>query len=87
MSNPAFPGFVSTIFLVQKKDGGTRPIINLRELNQHLVYEHFKMEGMHLLQDLLIRNDFLVKIDLKDANLTVPIWENHRKFLRFQWWH
>ena len=53
MSNTAFPGFVSTIFLVQKKDGGTRPIINLRELNQHLVYEHFKMEGIHLLQDLL----------------------------------
>ena len=87
MSNTAFPGFVSTIFLVQKKDGGTRPIINLRELNQHLVYEHFKMEGIHLLQDLLIRNDFLVKIDLKDAYLTVPIWENHRKFLRFQWGH
>ena len=35
----------------------------------------------------LIRNDFLVKIDLKDAYLTVPIWENHRKFLRFQWGH
>ena len=43
------------------------------------------MKGIYLLQDLSIRNDFLVKIDPKDAYLTVPIWENHREFLRFQW--
>ena len=84
MSNTVFPGFVSTLFLGQKKDGDTHPIINLTELNQHLVYEHFKIEGIHLLQDLLIRNNFMVKIDLNDACLTVPIWGNHWKFLRFQ---
>ena len=27
----------------------------------------------------------MVKIDLKDAYLTVPIWQNHQKYLRFLW--
>ena len=27
----------------------------------------------------------MVSIDLKDAFLSVPIHEQHRKFLRFQW--
>ena len=35
--------------------------------------------------NLLIRpNDFMVKIDLKDAYLTVPIRRDHRRFLRFR---
>ena len=38
-----------------------------------------------MLRDLLKKGDFLVKIDLKDAYLTVPIWENHQKYLHFLW--
>ena len=29
--------------------------------------------------------DYMVKINLKDAYLTVPIWRNHQKYLRFLW--
>ena len=36
-------GFVSTLFLVPQKGGGQRPVVNLRPLNQHIRYEHFKM--------------------------------------------
>ncbi|CAB4020707.1 Hypothetical predicted protein [Paramuricea clavata] len=43
------------------------------------------MEGIHMLRDLLKNGDFLVKIDLKEAYLTVPIWKNHQKYLRFLW--
>ncbi len=35
------------MFVVPKKDGGNRPVVNLKPLNQYLVYEHFKMEGIH----------------------------------------
>ena len=35
--------------------------------------------------DLLQPNDWLGKIDLKDAYFVVPIWEKHQKFLRFVW--
>ena len=46
-------GFLSTIFLVPKKDGGQRPVINLKSLNKFVHTEHFKMEGIHILRDLL----------------------------------
>ena len=43
------------------------------------------MEGTHLLRDLLQPQDWLGKIDLKDAHFVIPIWKEHRKYLRFVW--
>jgi len=45
--------FLSNVFLVPKKDGGFRPVINLKALNHFVPYEHFKMEGLHCLKDIL----------------------------------
>ena len=75
--------FVSQIFLVEKKDGGQRPVVNLK--CQYVKTEHFKMEGLHLLPDLLQAQDWMVKLDLKDAYLQVPIHPNHQHLLTFQW--
>ena len=36
-------GFTSSLFVVPKKDGGNRPVVNLKLLNQVLEYENFKM--------------------------------------------
>ena len=72
-------GFLSTIFLVPKKGGGHRPIINLKKLNEFVPHHHFKMEGIHMLKDLLKQGDFMAKIDLKDAYFAVPISESDRK--------
>ena len=60
-------GFHTTLFLVPQKEGGQRPVVNLRPISQFLPYEHFKMEGFHMLKDLLRKGDYLIKIDLKDA--------------------
>lgn len=38
-----------------------------------------------MLRDLLTKGEFMVKIDLKDAYFTVPIWKNHKTYLRFLW--
>ena len=38
--------FVSNLFLVPKKGGEMRPVINLKDLNVFLKYNHFKMEGI-----------------------------------------
>ena len=66
-------GFVSNLFVIPKKGGRQRPVFNLRQLNQFIQYKHFKMGGIHMLRDLLKPNDFMAKIDLKDAYFTVLI--------------
>ena len=60
-------------FCNTQKGWGHRPVINLKPLNCFIPYEHFKMESIHMLKDLLKKGDYVVKIDLKDAYLTVPI--------------
>ena len=72
--------FLSQIFLVGKKDGGNRPVINLKNLNQH-----FKMKGLHSLKYLLQNRDYMSKIDFKNAYFSVPLSKESRKLGRFQW--
>ena len=76
-------GFFSNLFLVPKKDGSARPVINLRALNQFIPMEHFKMEGMQTLRDLLRQGDWLTKVDLKDAYFSIPIAPEYQRYLRF----
>lgn len=78
-------GFSSTIFLVPKTDGSWRPVINLRALNKHVVTHHFKMESIRTIKGLMQQGDWLLKLDLKDAYLSVPMCQEHQKFLKFQW--
>ena len=77
--------FLSNLFLVEKKDGGNRPVINLKNLNKFIPYEHFKMEGLHCLKFLLEQDDLSCKMDLKEAYFSVPLNKTTQKFVRFQW--
>jgi hypothetical protein len=77
--------FFSSIFLVPKKTGGYRPIINLKNLNSHIRFEHFKMEGMDSVRHLIRPGDWMVKLNLKDAYLSVPVCLEHQPFLCFRW--
>ena len=38
-----------------------------------------------MLKDLLRENNFMSKVDLKDAYFCVLLHRNHQKFLQFQW--
>ena len=78
-------GFFSDVFVVPKKDGGWRPIINLKRLNSFLEIPHFKMESIKSLKDVVLPGDYMVKLDLQDAYLTVPMHRSVCKYLRFCW--
>lgn len=77
--------FINRIFPVTKKDGGTRPVIDCRELNEHIPKIHFKMESLSSVKHTLRRRDYMVKVDIKDAYFHLPIAKRHRRFLRFYW--
>ena len=77
--------FVSPIFVRPKKDGTHRMILNLKNLNQNITYKHFKMETLQTALKLVTPNCYMASVDLKDAYYSVPVREEHRKYLRFQW--
>ena len=58
--------FVSPIFMTKKSDGGPRLILNLKELNKFIKYEHFKMDGIKTIINMVTRNCVIATIDLKD---------------------
>ena len=47
--------FVFNLFIIRKKRGDLRPVINLKPLNlmEFVEYHHFKMEGLNTPLDLV----------------------------------
>lgn len=70
-------------FLVPKKDGSLRPILDLRVLNKHLRKYNFRMLTHGSLARAIKQNDWFTSVDLKDAFFHISIYPPHRKFLRF----
>lgn len=79
------PGFYSRIFLVPKKTGGMRPVIDLSILNTYLVVPHFKMETNRSIRASLLQGMYTTSLDLTDAYFHCPIAPSYRKYLRFMW--
>ena len=75
--------YSSSMFLVAKKSGGKRPVLNLKPLNKFVPNQTFKMEGIHLLKDFLKPNYFMTKLDLSDAYYSIPIDKHSRCYLQF----
>ena len=76
-------GFYSTYFLVPKKTGDLRPILDLRALNEYLKVLPFKMLTISDVLKSVLPGEWFTSIDLKDAYFHVPIAQRHRQFLRF----
>ncbi|KAI2644897.1 Transposon Ty3-G Gag-Pol polyprotein [Labeo rohita] len=76
-------GFYSRYFIVPKKDGGLRPILDLRRLNRSVMKLKFRMLTIKQVISQIRSEDWFVMIDLKDAYFHVSILPQHRKFLRF----
>ncbi len=76
-------GFYSPYFIVPKKSGGLRPILDLRVLNRALHRLPFKMLTPKRIFGCVRPRDWFAAIDLKDAYFHVSILPRHRPFLRF----
>ena len=68
-----------------RKDGGYRPLINLKMLNQLIPFLYFKMEGLSQLKHFAQEGDSIYKLDLKDLYFSLPLDQSSSKFARFLW--
>ena len=83
---PPSPGCYSRLFVVPKKDGGFRPVINLKRINKEFLEPpHFRMDGLKEVAILLRPGDWAASVDLKDAYFHIPLNRRSRRFLRFGW--
>ncbi len=76
-------GFYTHYFLVPKKDGGLRPILDLRHLNHALMKRSFRMTTLKQILSQIRTGDWLFSLDLKDAYFHIQIAPHHRRYLRF----
>ncbi len=85
MVSPALSesGFYSRYFLVPKKDGGLRPILDLRRLNHALMRRPFRMITLKQILSQICTEDWFCSLDLKDAYFHIQIAPHHRRCLRF----
>ena len=73
------------LYIVPNKDGGLRFITNLKKLNSFVQTQHFKIESITMLIDILRKGDYMPKVDLKDAYFMIPITKQHKHLMRFNW--
>ncbi len=73
-------GFYSPYFIVPKKGGGLRPILDLRVLNRALHKLPFRMLTQRRIFQCLRPFDWFAAINLKDAYFHVSILPRHRPF-------
>ena len=74
---------MSPIFLVPKRSGNFRLILNLKRINHYIGSVHFRMETLASILPYLNPGDWTVSIDLKDAYHHVPIAATSRDLLGF----
>ena len=80
---PESPGFYSRVFLVPKKNGKLRLIIDLSTLNKHIFTQSFKMKTQRKVRNAIQKHDWAISLDLTDAYLHVLVHKKSRRYLRF----
>ncbi len=82
-SSQSESGFYSRYFLVPKKDGGLRPILDPRLLNYDLMKRSFRMITLKQILSQICPGDWFMLLDLKDVYFQIQVAPHHRRFLRF----
>ena len=79
---PHTPGFYSNLFVVPKANGGLRPVLDLKALNEFIACPTFRMETAQSIRQQLQIGEVTTSIDLADAYLHIPIAAAFQPFLR-----
>ena len=76
---------VSPVFTRLIKNGSRIMIFHLKQLNSFVVYQHFKMDGLKNVLDLMKPNVWMTSVDLKDAFFSIPVHLEYQKSFKFYW--
>ena len=77
-------GYISTIFLREKKGNTYRLILNLKNFNRHVTYRHFKMDNLKTTLSMVRKDCYMSSIDLSNAYYSIPVAICDQKYLMFQ---
>ena len=77
--------YYSNIFPVLKPNGTARLILNLKGFNPYVTYEHFKMDTLSDVIQMISPLCFFASLDLKDAYFSVLVRPEDRDWFRFLW--
>ena len=77
--------FISDIFIRPKKEPGAyKSILNLKKLNEYIIFHHFKMNTLTIAINMITPSCYLKSIDIKVAYYGVPVGQEDRRWLKFQ---
>jgi ribonuclease HI len=79
------PFVVNPLTVSVNSSGKCRLILDLRHVNQCIDKQKFKIEGISNALQLLIKDGFMYKFDLKSGYHHVEIHDQHHKYLGFSW--
>ena len=78
--------FISTVFTKKKKDGGMRTILNLKQLIKYVTCQHFKMESLSDVSNIIQPNCWMPSVNSKDTFYTIPIHNSYQKHFKSMWY-
>ncbi|KAA6394373.1 MAG: hypothetical protein EZS28_010104, partial [Streblomastix strix] len=71
-------------FIVPRKDGRLRKILDCRRINFFTKHVHFKMDGPEQLRQILQQSDYSTILDIKEAFHDIHVHLNFKQFLGFK---
>ena len=62
-----------------------RLVLDMRNVNKHLIAKTFRYENLRTVRDIIEENDYFATFDLKSGNHHIPIAAEHQKYFGFAW--
>ena len=79
-----YPRFLNPVFMVPKKGGKWRKVVDCRMVNGQQVFIHFRMDGPEVVQVISLSGDWATSLDIKSAFNHMRVSPEFRPFLCFE---